>query len=488
MKHSTFTLALGLTVSVTVSSIVTSSARAQTVTTTRVQRLEISEVSAHKMTLFAPQAGGHQQLRFPLCSSDGLFLTSSATVSQTIGAGLSVSGTLSLPDLSSGILQVAANHEVSSGPVNLSNSTHITGVLPVENGGMGSATVNANSFFAGPVSGVPGAPTWRQLTAADMPSGLGGNGFTQTLGVLHLGGALSSDVTLTGSGAEDFTLSGVDNLSMTGVTSNFSGSSATNLGVSNGVSITTIKGQQVQFEGETDDGSEFIFDFPDPIVGDVTYTFPTAGGEIVTTNTISTVIGSNAILNQNTVNQAANFRISGTGQMPVVQGGSLSNSFLTLQATSASGTNGADDAMLFNVGNNGAIEAIRIGHDGQVTIPNANITGGSITGINITTTNLDVTGSLTIGGGAAITQVLTATADLNFASLLLIIYDDETISVPGAALGDLVVIGAPATAMAGGMSYFGWVSSADQVTIRGSAAGLIVDPPLATFRVTVIKH
>ena len=40
-------------------------------------------------------------------------------------------------------------------------------------GGTGVATANANLIFAGPVSGSAAAPTFRALTAADVPAGSG---------------------------------------------------------------------------------------------------------------------------------------------------------------------------------------------------------------------------------------------------------------------------------------------------------------------------
>lgn len=49
-------------------------------------------------------------------------------------------------------------------------TTDVTGILPVANGGTGVATTSANFVFAGP-NGSAGAPSFRALVAADLPSG-----------------------------------------------------------------------------------------------------------------------------------------------------------------------------------------------------------------------------------------------------------------------------------------------------------------------------
>ncbi|NUN06836.1 MAG: hypothetical protein HUU57_13865 [Bdellovibrio sp.] len=49
----------------------------------------------------------------------------------------------------------------------------VTGTLPVANGGTGATTAAQNYVFAGPASGGAGAPTFRALTADDLPASAG---------------------------------------------------------------------------------------------------------------------------------------------------------------------------------------------------------------------------------------------------------------------------------------------------------------------------
>lgn len=53
--------------------------------------------------------------------------------------------------------------------VHLDQAAAITGVLPIANGGSGSATTAANKIFAGPVSGGAAAPSFRAQVSADLP-------------------------------------------------------------------------------------------------------------------------------------------------------------------------------------------------------------------------------------------------------------------------------------------------------------------------------
>jgi hypothetical protein len=103
---------------------------------------------------------------------------------------------------------------------------------------------------------------------------------------------------------------------------------------------------------------------------------------------------------------------------------------------------------------------------------------------------LHVTGTgLTIGtSGTAVTKYFSATATLNFGSILASGSEDLTITVTGAAVNDTVTLGLPATVLAGAI-FNAWVSAADTVTVRCNNAGSIaVDPASATYRVGVTSH
>lgn len=78
-----------------------------------------------------------------------------------------------------------------------------------------------------------------------------------------------------------------------------------------------------------------------------------------------------------------------------------------------------------------------------------------------------------------------ATAALDFASINAAASADLTITVPGAAVNDAVVLGLPA-APAAGLMFMAFVSAANTVTVRATniTAGAIDAAP-ATFRVSV---
>lgn len=96
-------------------------------------------------------------------------------------------------------------------------------------------------------------------------------------------------------------------------------------------------------------------------------------------------------------------------------------------------------------------------------------------------------GTLAVGGGTVMTSVLSATATLDFGSILAAASADLTITVTGAAVGNSVHLGLPAAPDAS-VTFNGFVSSANTVTVRAFNIGAIAaDPASATFRATVMK-
>ena len=98
---------------------------------------------------------------------------------------------------------------------------------------------------------------------------------------------------------------------------------------------------------------------------------------------------------------------------------------------------------------------------------------------------------VTIGAsGTAIASVISNTATLDFPSTSSHDASALTITVTGAAVGDVVAIGIPNGSVGTTGVFFGWVSAADTVTIRycNTHNGGAVDPASGTFRATVIKH
>jgi predicted RecA/RadA family phage recombinase len=100
------------------------------------------------------------------------------------------------------------------------------------------------------------------------------------------------------------------------------------------------------------------------------------------------------------------------------------------------------------------------------------------------------TGRVLIGNHPEIelpTQVLTAIATLDFASIAAAASEDKTIAVTGAAVGDSVALGLPA-APAAGIVFNGFVSAADTVTVRATnITASAVDPASADYTAMVFK-
>lgn len=93
------------------------------------------------------------------------------------------------------------------------------------------------------------------------------------------------------------------------------------------------------------------------------------------------------------------------------------------------------------------------------------------------------TGSLSLNRGA---PTLTAFATLDFASTLATAATDLTITVAGAALGDVVSIGVPNGSVTATAHFFGWVSAANTVKIRFSPKAT-EDPASGVYKVIVNK-
>lgn len=94
----------------------------------------------------------------------------------------------------------------------------------------------------------------------------------------------------------------------------------------------------------------------------------------------------------------------------------------------------------------------------------------------------------TIGsGGAAISKTLTGTASLDY-DLTALITEDKTITVTGAALGDVVLLGVPNGSVTTTAQFSAWVSATNTVTVRCRTAAIGENPASGTFRATIIQH
>lgn len=101
-------------------------------------------------------------------------------------------------------------------------------------------------------------------------------------------------------------------------------------------------------------------------------------------------------------------------------------------------------------------------------------------------TNYFVTSSST---RYTLAKTLSATATLDFPSISAEGSSNLTITVTGAATGDVTLIGIPSGSIPSNFSYFAWVSAADTVTVRAvNNAVSSTDPASGTFRATVLKY
>ena len=103
----------------------------------------------------------------------------------------------------------------------------------------------------------------------------------------------------------------------------------------------------------------------------------------------------------------------------------------------------------------------------------------------------DAQTGLKIGTGAEITRHLSATASLDYAAWAGNDCQDKTITVTGAADGDVTNQGIPsALASVAGVVWSSFVNSANTITIRGCkiTAGASADPAAATVRADVWQH
>jgi len=73
-----------------------------------------------------------------------------------------------LPDVATGNALISGGVGVAPSWGKSGLTTHVSGILPVANGGTGVATATANTVFAGPTSGASAPPAFRALVAADI--------------------------------------------------------------------------------------------------------------------------------------------------------------------------------------------------------------------------------------------------------------------------------------------------------------------------------
>ena len=83
--------------------------------------------------------------------------------------------------------------------------------------------------------------------------------------------------------------------------------------------------------------------------------------------------------------------------------------------------------------------------------------------------------------------ILEATATIDFTSISAQTSQDQTVTVPGAAVGDIAVVSDP-SAINAGLTWAAFVSATDTVKVRLSNVTVgSIDPASASFTVKVLK-
>jgi hypothetical protein len=141
----------------------------------------------------------------------------------------------------------------------------------------------------------------------------------------------------------------------------------------------------------------------------------------------------------------------------------------------------AANSNVFVIGSDGAAITFR-------SSPTATLAAGTERfNFNLSNGNLTASGTLQVGGGTVVANILSATATLDFGSIGSNATETLTITVTGAVAGDSVFLGCPA-GLDAGLIFCASVTAADTVTVRmHNSTGGSVDPASGTFRATVIR-
>lgn len=223
---------------------------------------------------------------------------------------------------------------------------------------------------------------------------------------------------------------------------------------------------------------------------------------------------------------ALSFTPGTTNAVPMTSAGSANTFLQTILQNKSNGTNastdlvgtadtGTDSTNYWDLGVNGsgntanvwggALDVYLYASDGALGIGTAAAKplnlytgGGAAANIRMTISATGAAvfnGSLAIGNGGVILKTLVASASLTFGSTGSGSATDVTMTVPGAAVDDVVCVGSPAFATTpsstfGKGTFYGWVSAANTVTIRyQNPADLTARTPgTGTFKVIIFQQ
>lgn len=169
--------------------------------------------------------------------------------------------------------------------------------------------------------------------------------------------------------------------------------------------------------------------------------------------------------------KSVNWKDSGGNTVSVIQGNGTVTKIFPLESTEIQFVNRADTITLLRMKNGGEVDI----ENGLLAVTKNGTFGDSLR----TNKGLYI-------GGQFVNKILRASTTLDF-DLTVSTCQDLTITVTGAALSNEVSLGIPNGSVSTAVSYYGWVSAANTVTVRCCRFGAGVDPPLGTFNVTVIQ-
>ncbi len=202
----------------------------------------------------------------------------------------------------------------------------------------------------------------------------------------------------------------------------------------------------------------------------------------------------------NTAANAGNFTTIGATSQGTGTFTALNSTSGAINATTIGATTAGSGVFTALSSTSGTLNATTIGATtaGAGTFTALNSTSGALnaTTIGATTagsgafTTVSASTSATIGGGTPILKVLSSTATLDFPATAFGTNSDLTVTLTGAALGDVVTLGVPnAAATSANTCYTAWVSAANTITVRFNnySVATAYDPASAVFRVSVIQ-
>lgn len=155
------------------------------------------------------------------------------------------------------------------------------------------------------------------------------------------------------------------------------------------------------------------------------------------------------------------------------------SAYATNQKFSVKFTNANTGASTINLNSLGAKSIVK---NGSTALVSGDIAAGQIVDLVYDGTNFQMTGS------SSQARMLSGVASIDFGSMGTLTQVTSTISVTGAAVNDLVLVGYGSSTVSNDIILDGYVSAADTVTVRAhNVSSGTIDPPSRSVRVMVFK-